>query len=250
MKKLLFLLLIWLYPIFSFGTINECLTDVYFANGIATNEGNATANAYLLKLAIMDEIYKENDDEFNNNIGKVAYAYNNTHGFLIDGLETFYQKFGWQALLDLLHPSHKTDLSLQIRHYKESIQSGHKVLAVAHSQGNLYTYEAHQGLDDWMSNYFEAISIASPMQADIKTGTPPIDWDNDIVSRIRTLGESVGGAIPNKVRKVDWILQDSPIHHSEGMPSSNYIYQSLNQGKSGDIIPIYTTIQNGKSCIS
>lgn len=38
MKKLLFLLLIWIYPVISFSAINECLTDVYFGNGILTNK--------------------------------------------------------------------------------------------------------------------------------------------------------------------------------------------------------------------
>ncbi len=94
--------------------------------------------------------------------------------FLPDGLETFLQKFGWQALTDLFIPTHAPDLKGQIEKYKSSIENGHKVLVVAHSQGNLFTYEAYNGLPGWMQNYFEAVSVASPMSANIKENTPRI----------------------------------------------------------------------------
>ena len=37
--------------------------------------------------------------------------------------------------------AHYADLSLQVKKYKDSIKNGHKVLLVAHSQGNLFTNE-------------------------------------------------------------------------------------------------------------
>jgi hypothetical protein len=109
-------------------------------------------------------------------------------------------------LTNLFIPSHETDLSEQVTKYENSIKSGHGVLVVAHSQGNLYTYEAYNDLADWMQGYFEAITIASPMHADIKPDTPRIDWDNDIAARIANLGSSDLADLDNSVRKIDWKL--------------------------------------------
>jgi len=57
MKKLLFLLLMWLYPVFSFGSINEYLIDVYYANGMQVDEGNATISTILLEDSIIKDRY-------------------------------------------------------------------------------------------------------------------------------------------------------------------------------------------------
>ena len=57
---------------------------------------------------------------------------------------------------------HALDLEPQVDKYEASIKNGHKVLVVAHSQGNLYTQEAYQKLgkrsedhEKWLQNYFE-----------------------------------------------------------------------------------------------
>lgn len=191
----------------AFSAINECKTDVYFANGILTEDEDAEKNAKLLDVKIKNKLGKN----YNKQIGKVAYAYNSTHGNIPDLLESLLQKFGWNYITDLFIPSHMPDLSLQIKQYKESINSKHKVLVVAHSQGNLFTYEAYTALDDSMKEEFNAISIASPMSADIKKDTPRIDWDNDLVPRIATLGGSPHGSIENKIRSVKWIDKDADI---------------------------------------
>ena len=178
--------------------VDECKTDIYFANGILTSREAAIFNTEeILKPAIIDLLGPE---AFTQTIGKVDYAYNHTIGFFSDGIETFLQKFGWLALRDALGDVHGTDLGRQIQKYKASISSGHKVLVVAHSQGNLFTREAYLGLDPWMRDYFEAISVASPMSADIKAGTPRIDWDNDFVPRIASLGAPTGYS--NNVRDI------------------------------------------------
>jgi hypothetical protein len=91
MKKLLFILLVWLYPLFSFGAINEYLTDVYFANGILTDEGNATANTELLRNAILFDTYQGIFKKFKKEIGVVSRAYNHTYTELPDFGESFYQ---------------------------------------------------------------------------------------------------------------------------------------------------------------
>jgi len=117
-KSLLILFLFVLYPLTAFAEIDERKIDVYFANGIKTSEPEAIKNATLLRNSIKDTTYSGNLDTYNKQIAKVAYSYNETHSFLIDGLETFYQKFGWKYILDLLHPSHGTNLKLQVDTYK------------------------------------------------------------------------------------------------------------------------------------
>ena len=88
MRKILLLLL--LFVSVAFSAIDECKTDVYFGNGILTNEGNATANATLLRNAIID-MYGTLP-EMKKHIGKVEEAYNHTDGMLADLLESFVQK--------------------------------------------------------------------------------------------------------------------------------------------------------------
>ncbi len=172
MKLLLLLFLFILYPLASFAEIDERKTDVYFANGILTNEKNATSNTVLLEDAIRLKFYNDNPMEMDKKIGKVTEAYNSTHGWGIgDLIESLLQKLSLHEVVDgivgniyntLTQNAHSSDLSLQVANYKKSIQLGHKVLVVAHSQGNLFTYEAYRKLDDWMQDYFEAISVASP----------------------------------------------------------------------------------------
>jgi len=87
MKKL-FLLLIALTT-FSFSTIADCKTDIYFGNGILTEKKDARSNAGLLRKVI---IKKFGLPYFNKNIGKVDYVYNSTEGEVGDLLESLAQK--------------------------------------------------------------------------------------------------------------------------------------------------------------
>jgi len=63
-----------------------------------------------------------------------------------------------------------------------------------------------------MQARFEAISVASPMKADIKEETPRISWDNDMVPVL--LGS--GGTTNNNVRKIRWVdTSFDPLNHEE-----------------------------------
>ncbi len=224
MKKILFLLIFWLIPLFSFAftelVIDECKTDVYFGNGILTKQQDAINNADLLEKSIRKEFYNNNKDEMYKQIGRVFYAYNRTEGFIIDNLESLAQKLDGtlisaadrtnilasiELLANLLTEEARTsDLEKQIEQYKDSIKTGHKVLVVAHSQGNLFAGEAYKKLGEesengWMQKYIEFISVASPRYDDIKNGTPRINWDNDLVAYL-SLRNS--GWIDNPVRKI------------------------------------------------
>ena len=173
MQIIFLLLIILFYPIVSFADIDECKTDIYFANGIDTERFEAYNNSeYVLKPAIIDTTYKNNLNDYNREIGKVSYAYNQTNGKLSDLTESLLQKIGWDGLTDLFSKDHGSDLRKQIETYERSLNAGNNVLTVAHSQGNLFTYEAFNAIKNkniCNSSRLKAISIASPMWADIES---------------------------------------------------------------------------------
>jgi len=96
MKKILILLLLWIIPLTGFAFtelfIDEYKTDVYFGNGILTEEQDAIDNADLLEKSIIKDIYNNNEDEMYKYIGKVDYAYNSTKGEILDLWESLVQK--------------------------------------------------------------------------------------------------------------------------------------------------------------
>jgi predicted small integral membrane protein len=147
------ILLLVLISTFAFSAIDECKTDVYFGNGILTKERDAKFNAeVVLKSAIIKKLGKD----YNKRIGKVSYAYNRSDGQIIDLLESLMQKVDgtgltsinkWTQVAALVaglmtQEAHDSDLDLQIRQYKASIETGHRVLVVAHSQGNLFVHKS------------------------------------------------------------------------------------------------------------
>jgi hypothetical protein len=206
-KNLLILFFIFLYPIKSLSAINEYKTDVYFANGIFTENEDARKNARdILKSAIIE---KYGDNEYKRRIGEVGYSYNQTEG-IWDVIESLFQKLDWDGALDFMLYKHHVDVDEHVKKYQDRILQGHKVLVVAHSQGNLFALDTYEKLGEksrngWMQEYFEAVSIASPMTQDIKTGTTRIDWDNDPVPRIASLGLRKSWMIPNDVRTILWL---------------------------------------------
>ena len=103
---------------FVFSAIDDCKTDVYFGNGILTEDSDAKDNAYLLEESIKQ---KFGLPYFNKKIGKVDYAYNETHEMVLDGLESALQKFDWDLLLSIISSSHGRDLDRQVKKYKNSI---------------------------------------------------------------------------------------------------------------------------------
>ena len=228
MKLLLIIFLCVLYPLSSFAQIDERKTDVYFANGILTDDRNATANTLLLRDSIRIKFYNDNPTEMKKRIGKVAKAYNSTHGMIADLYESLKQKLSdpddfnpQEYLPEYLQDAHTRDLGRQVTSYKNSIKDGHKVLVVAHSQGNLFTYEAYRKIDDWMQDYFEAVSIASPGHELIKEGTPRISWHNDLVGHIGLYDDF----ITNPVRITKWVpLRDSTTPPFES-PMHTYDFQ-------------------------
>jgi len=67
----------------------------------------------------------------------------------------------------MIKEHHDEDLNEMVKKYKESVKAGHGVIAVTHSQGNLFAVESSDKIasnpqDKWMLKYFYHVSIASP----------------------------------------------------------------------------------------
>ena len=106
MKKQFLALALVLNTLTIYASIDERKTDVYFANGIKTDKRDAINHAGILRDAIIDK-YKI--DTYNKTIGNAGYSYNETHGIAADLLESIFQKFGIQGLIDLFIPNSHAD---------------------------------------------------------------------------------------------------------------------------------------------
>lgn len=151
MKKTLFILIVFVNILFGYS---ECKTDVYFANGILTDEGNATSNTFLLRNTILKELYQNDANLMKQSIGKVERSYNQTEGVVLDILEAIGQKVSStfdgnktdeevkrlrdQLRKEMGRSKQSEDLIKQVNAYMASIKNGNSVLVVAHSQGNLF----------------------------------------------------------------------------------------------------------------
>jgi len=100
MKKLFLLFLVFISCVNAIE-IDEYKTDVYFANGILTDNNTSRLNTLLLKKSIKNHRYGGKTKEMRKHIGKVKEAYNETHfvGFG-DLIESLLQKLSLQEFFD------------------------------------------------------------------------------------------------------------------------------------------------------
>jgi len=187
------------------SVIDETKVDLYYANGIMLQDSEAKSQIKWEE-QVDDLLFQY--PQLQAKLGKTDVSYNISNGMVADMWEAFMQKVdlepvyagNWKAFKLLVSSmgipgkassfiieanesasdmlQHDDTLDGQVLKYKESIQSGHSVVVVAHSQGNLFTYEAYRKLDNWMQDYFKAVSVASPRHLQIKLGTPHIAFAN------------------------------------------------------------------------
>lgn len=205
MKLLIHFLLFFAVTVLSASTtIDECKSDLYYANGI------------MMELSAMDaleqwndkvnDIFQERPDSYEKLAG-IKIAYNTSQGFVDDLLEALEQtvgnEWGWGALRAYITvyltthniqedwQTHVHDLSVQIENYKQSVRNGHGVIVIAHSQGNYFTNEAYVQLDDWMQQYFHMFGVATPANhvAGYASGditAPYVTFHNDFINAVVT----------------------------------------------------------------
>ncbi|OQX58367.1 MAG: hypothetical protein B5M52_05615 [Helicobacteraceae bacterium 4484_230] len=95
-----------------------------------------------------------------------------------------------KALDDIIKKAHDTDLDRMVGDYEKSIESGHGVIMVTHSQGNLFAIEAVEKIKKnrpWMEKYFYQVSIASPATKFAAPEHVLISLDNDPVPYLSPL---------------------------------------------------------------
>ena len=83
------------------------------------------------------------------------------------------------------------DVTTHYNAYNKSIQEGHGVIIVSHSQGNFYTnfiIDAYQGsghslMADWQKPYINTFGVATPTSS-VANGGNHITFDNDIIQSV------------------------------------------------------------------
>jgi hypothetical protein len=203
--KLIFKIILFLSLLFSslLSNIDECKSDLYYANGIMMKESRVNAKiAWQIKVL---EIFAKNPEKLNK-LANINISYNTSQGFIDDLFESFEQivsnEWNWKALSLYIRvylqthniqasDLHRPDLTAQVNAYKQSIKDGHGVIAIAHSQGNYYTNEAYEELDDWMKDYFYMFGVATPANhvagyAINDTTAPYVKFHNDFIKTIVT----------------------------------------------------------------
>lgn len=184
--------------------IDECKSDLYFANGIMMKYSEQ--NASLIWIDKVDDLLMTKP-EIQGKIANIKISYNISQGFLDDLIESFEQvmsnEWEWQIFTAFFTVyltehgiqedwvPHIKDLTKQVKSYKESIKLGHGVVVIAHSQGNYYTNEAYELLDDWMKPYFKMMGVATPANhvAGFEAGdttAPYVKFHNDFIKLVVT----------------------------------------------------------------
>lgn len=188
--------------------ISEYDIDIYYVNGAATLEDTAKNHHKKLQEIIFDMKTVTYKNELNGMNVRSALAYNHTSDEWDDYLESFRQKRYTEErnFIDLLieaiptflseiylafftdvNNQYKEDLQNHIEKYEHSIKSGHKVLAIGHSQGNLFINQEYKLLDDWMKMYFSAVAIATPANnviGDESSTAPYVTFYNDMITEL------------------------------------------------------------------
>jgi hypothetical protein len=251
--------LLW-FMLLSLGTaesleVNEYQSDIYFGNGIMTTYDEAKDSLRkTLKPAVIDEIYKGNEDNATRYHNfKLSYNYSAKEKFgdtpiayvldLLEANDQLASTSGWwwivnqvtsfmigkgnifakytkkymsnilqqnipglpslvadyiagkinkdgsQFLQKMTAPftydgQHDKNIKDMVKSYKESLKSGHGVILVTHSQGNLFAVEAVEKLEEWEREYVHHISIASPASKYASKSNWLISYDNDAVAKV------------------------------------------------------------------
>ncbi len=205
MKKLIIIFLFLITSNLFAEAINEYKSDIYFANGVGAIERKISKKQGEVEIK---KYKKVNSEIYKNFVGKYDLAFNTGRGVVSDFFEAWLQytdenpgaEFGWSAFKTAI--SYATgigggalkiteavakqlefeDITTQVKAYRQSVYNGHKVIVIAHSQGNFFTNKAYKTFDTdkdrWMQNYFVTIGLASPSDKKIKNSSY-LTYDND-----------------------------------------------------------------------
>jgi len=192
------LLLLGLLVSFVSAEIDERQIDLYFANGMFGDPEEEEKNRWDDYVKVLK---KSNPNMNQAATPKIAYNSHTLWG-ADDVVEVMFQKLigdtiSWaktqnylqayiieneiiEAINLLSQSFNSVDLARHRIAYKDSINKGHGIIIVAHSQGNFFTNKAYEYLAPWQKNYFHMIGVASP-SAVVSGGGERVSFDNDLV---------------------------------------------------------------------
>jgi hypothetical protein len=76
------------------------------------------------------------------------------------------------------------DVLTQATAYANSIEQGHGVIVVAHSQGNFFTnFTVEEKMQPWTQKYFHVLGVATPTSS-IANGGAYLTFDNDVIQAV------------------------------------------------------------------
>jgi hypothetical protein len=232
MKKII-ITLIFLFGLNGAYAIDERQIDIYFGNGVWNAKEDAHASKKELEFFISNNT--KTDAPFS-----VDIVYNWTEGNLDDVVETVYQlrqegqlDVGFFAAVALLYkgtPSVLTpalilaitqsltvasktqpeNLKEMLAKYDASINNGHRVVLVSHSQGNLFGVQAYDKLKSWQKKYFKQVSVATPANR-VAGGGRYVTVENDKI--INGMVNAVANVLPANALNTNTALLDTALHH-------------------------------------
>jgi len=209
MKQIILILLFLTASVFA-NDIDERKTDLYFGNGVWNSYAMAKDGRDKLQKKVDKWIIKGNQ-QLKEKYSKVKLVYNwtgtspdNSVSYetkIYDVIETFYQlkKEGQldtlanvydyityfmsdditqeiddiDAILESYTSSITTDNIVEMleKYNENSFYKSHRVLLIAHSQGNLFGNSVYDALG-WKKDYFKMVSIATPAKRVADTKSP------------------------------------------------------------------------------
>jgi len=131
---------------------------------------------------------------YNNKYGKklteeqIEAMFNDLYDYLIEeGTNEYLTKTEEEII-----KQEQEDVTAQEINYIRSIAQGHRVIIVAHSQGNLFTNRVYEDFKigdviygfAWMRQYIDAIGVATPANNVIGADSPYLTFDNDMIQLV------------------------------------------------------------------
>lgn len=194
--------------------IHEYTLDLYYANGVKSDARNSTYRCWQIKSIQLKAKYPSLKQALK--FGKAKLSYNASYLWGIGDLAEVIIQYRnehpaaaitWMALAKFVEKRFKVDLDImvdllgkitseatlseQTNAYIKSVEQGHGVITVAHSQGNFFTNEAFKRITTeaqkgWMKPYLHMISVASPSKEVFNNG-PHVTFDNDVIAVLQSM---------------------------------------------------------------
>lgn len=217
--------------------IDERKTDIYFGNGVWNSYDDAVKGQEKLQKNI-DSLIINDNQQLKDKYGKVKLVYNWTGTSpgnsvaittkIYDLIETFYQlkKEGQfqnsdiytfirafmlskapitLPLIDSILQEYVSsitadNLKVMLDKYNdESFDKSHRVLLIAHSQGNLFGNSIYDALG-WKQDYFKMVSIATPSKRVTDGKLPYTTFEcDDIINLYDFSSDGIPGHLPGKM---------------------------------------------------